>query len=235
MIRARELSVTLGGRRVLDRISLDVGRGEAVALVGANGAGKTTILRCLLGLVRYRGEVLVGGIDSAVDPIGAKRLIGYMPQVPTFCEETARGSLRFVAALRGSSPKELPGLLERVGLAAHAERPVRNFSTGMRQRLSLAAALVGAPSVLILDEPTASLDRKGQVEIAALLKRLQGEGLTLLLSSHRAEEIRALAHRIVALDEGRVLADGPVAEVAEAVWGEPAPASPVLPFLRSVR
>ena len=235
MIRARDLVVTLGGRRVLDHVGLDVAQGEAVALVGANGAGKTTILRCLLGLVRYRGEVRVGGIDAAVDPIGAKRLIGYLPQVPTFCEETARGSLRFIAALRGASQRELPALLERVGLAAHAGRPVRNFSTGMRQRLSLAAALVGAPSVLILDEPTASLDLKGQVEIAALLKGLQTDGLTLLLASHRAEEIRALADRIVALDEGRVVAAGPVAEVAEAVWGRPPARGPALASPRSLQ
>lgn len=219
MISARELSVTLGGWRILDRIDFDVERGETLALVGANGAGKTTILRCLLGLVHYEGEILIGRIDSRIDPVGAKKLIGYMPQVPSFCEERAGDSLAFIAALRGFSSDVVPPLLERVGLADHVDRPVRVFSTGMRQRLSLAAALIGHPPVLVLDEPTASLDLKGQAGISKLLKELQTEGKTILISSHRAEEVKALAHRMIVIDEGKVVAIGPTAETAAIVWG----------------
>ena len=171
MIRARGLVVTLGGRRILDGVDLDVGEGEGVALVGPNGAGKTTVLRCVLGLVRHQGTIEIGGIDAAKDPVGARRRIGYMPQVPAFCEQRARGSLAFVAALRGGPKVDVDRLLARVGLTAHADRDVRTFSTGMRQRLSLAAALIGDPSVLVLDEATASLDLGGQAEVVALVGR----------------------------------------------------------------
>jgi nitrous oxidase accessory protein len=219
MICVKNLEVTLGGRRILERLDLDVDAREAIALVGPNGAGKTTLLRCLLGLVRYRGEVRVGGFELGRDPVEAKRLMGYMPQVPAFCEERVRAALCFVAALRGASRTEVDRRLEQVGLAEHAARPVRQLSTGMRQRLSLAAALLGSPPVLVLDEPTASLDLGSQSELIGLLQDLQRQGQTLLLSSHRAEEIRALADRIVVLDQGRVLAAGPVDAIAASVWG----------------
>jgi ABC-type multidrug transport system ATPase subunit len=196
--------VRLGSRQVLQGVDLDVARGESVALVGANGAGKTTLLRCLLGLVGHTGSISVDGIDIAQDPVGVKRRLGYMPQVPAFCEETARGALTFVAKLRGAPLAEIPALLEQVGLTEHARRPVRAFSAGMKQRLSLAAALLGDPPVLVLDEPTASLDVEGQAQLVPFLTGLVRGGRTLLLSSHRAEEIAVLAHRVVVLHEGRV-------------------------------
>lgn len=223
MIGVEGLSVTLGGWRVLDGVTFHVARGEAVALVGANGAGKTTVLRCLLGLVGYAGEIRLGGIDPLRDPVGARSCIGYMPQVPVFCDERAEDSLAVVAALRGLPVDEVPALLGRVGLEAHARREVRVLSTGMRQRLSLAAALLGRPPVLVLDEPTASLDIRGQCEIRALLDEQRSRGRTLLLASHRAEEVRALVDRVVVLDQGRVVAAGPVDEIAPQLWGDETP------------
>jgi ABC-type multidrug transport system ATPase subunit len=207
MIRLRGLVVTLGGRRILDGVDLDVAAGESVALVGPNGAGKTTVLRCVLGLVQHGGTVEIGGVDAARDPVGARRRIGYVPQVPAFCEQRARDALAFVAELRGSKAVDVDRLLAHVGLAAHAGRDVRSLSTGMRQRLSLAAALIGDPEVLVLDEATASLDRQGQAEVVALLKSLGARGTTVLMSSHRAEELRALAGRVVTLHEGRVVGE----------------------------
>jgi ABC-type multidrug transport system ATPase subunit len=210
MIALHDVRVVLGGRAVLAGVDLNVGRGEAVALVGPNGAGKTTLLRCLVGLVRCRGRVAIDGIDAAVDPVGARRRLGYMPQVPAFVEETARRSLAFVAKLRGEPLDRIDALLAQVGLAGDAHRAVRTFSTGMRQRLLLAAALIGDPPLLVLDEPTASLDRAAQAEIVALLQRLRDGGTTLLLCSHRSEEIRAIARRVVELEQGRVVADAPL-------------------------
>ena len=218
MIRVRGLRVTLGGRAVLQGLDLDLGPGESVALVGPNGAGKTTVLRCLVGLLRYEGSITVDGIDAARDPVGAKRRLGYMPQVPAFCEETAFAALAFVARLRGAPRHEVAELLDQVGLSDHARRRVSTFSTGMRQRLSLAAALLGSPPVLVLDEPTASLDLNGQRELVQLLGELALDGRTLLLSSHCSEEIAALARRMVVLDEGRVVASGPVESVARSIW-----------------
>ena len=220
MIRGRDLVVTLGGRRILDHVDFHVARGEAVALIGQNGAGKTTVLRFLLGLVHGRGEITIAGIDPACDPVGARRLIGYMPQTPAFLEETARASLSLLARLREVREPGIDALLERVGLREHARRSVRTFSTGMKQRLSLAAALIGDPPVLALDEPTASLDLAGQRELIALLGHLRAEGRTLLMTSHRAGEIRALCDRAIALDQGRVIAEGAVDQVVAQVWPE---------------
>jgi len=221
MIRIRELSCRLGGRRILESIDLDVDRGEAVALVGPNGAGKTTLLRALLGLVRYQGRIRIGGVDLERDPVSAKRLLGFMPQVPAFCEEHVRDALAFIASLRGVKRSEVDHRLAEVGLDPHASRPVRQLSTGMRQRLSLAAALLGSPPVLVLDEPTASLDLRSQAELIALLQRLQQQGQTLLLSSHRVEEIHALADRVVVLDQGRIIATAPVDQAAS-IWASDA-------------
>ncbi len=214
MISCRQLVVTLAGRRVLDHVDCHIARGETVALVGPNGAGKTTLLRCVLGLVRYAGDITVGGIDTRRDPVAARRRLGYLPQTLLTADDSARGALAFVAALRGIPRRAVDAGLARVGLAEHARRPVKSFSTGMRQRLSLAAALLGDPDVLVLDEPTASLDQHGQDEVVALLRGLHAEGKTILLSSHRAEEVRALATRVVAMAEGRVV----VTETPRTAW-----------------
>ena len=220
MIRVNDVSTKLGGRQILEQVSFEVEAGETVALVGANGAGKTTILRCLLGIVHYTGSIQIKGIPLEKEPVAAKELIGYMPQVPAFFEETVKESLAFLAKLRGIDSAEIWPLLERVGLGKDAARPVRVLSTGMRQRLSLAASLIGHPPILILDEPTASVDLKGQVEIIKFLQKLQSEGQTILISSHRAEEVRALVDRIVVMDQGKVIAAGPVEEVASTIWGD---------------
>jgi ABC-type multidrug transport system ATPase subunit len=227
MIHVRGLSVVLGNRSIVQNLDFDVDEGTAVALVGPNGAGKTTVLRSVVGLVRYEGRIAIDGIDLAHDPVGAKRLIGYMPQVAAFCEETARASLVFLARLRRVPMAEVDSRLERVGLAEHARRRVRTFSTGMRQRLSLAAALLGDPPLLLLDEPTASLDVRGQAEFLDLLHTLQKEGRTLLLSSHRTEEIRALAERIIVLNEGRTASPELTEEVLTSIWGKPQNVTPV--------
>jgi ABC-type multidrug transport system ATPase subunit len=219
VIRARDVVVRLDGRSVLDGVTFDVAPGETVAVVGSNGAGKTTFFRAMLGLVPFTGSIVVDDVDAARDPIRAKARIGFMPQVPAFCEETARDALAFVACLRDVPRASIDALLVRVGLADHRRQAIRTFSTGMKQRLSLAAALVGDPPVLLMDEPTASLDLRGQSEFVALILAQKRAGKTVLLTSHRAEEVRALADRVVVLDAGRVIADGPPEEVSREVWG----------------
>jgi ABC-type multidrug transport system ATPase subunit len=209
VIAAEGLRVVLGGRTVLDGIGFQVGRGEAVALVGANGSGKTTVLRCLLGLVPFTGSARIGGHDVVREPVAARTLTGYLPQRPAFGDMTAEEALRFVAKLRRVPLEGVLPALSRVGLERHASVSARTFSGGMQQRLSLAAALLADPPVLLLDEPTASLDRAGQDSFLELAASLRDEGRTLLLASHRAEEIARLTSRVIELHEGRPLSGEP--------------------------
>ncbi len=203
MISAKDLRLALQGRTILDGLTFEVSRGEAVALVGANGSGKTTVLRCLLGLVPFEGTAAIGGHDVVREPIAARALTGYLPQRPAFGDMTAEEALRFVAHLRRVPSGRVLPALQRVGLERHAAACARTFSGGMQQRLSLAAALLADPPVLLLDEPTASLDRAGQRAFLELAASLRDEGRTLLLASHRAEEIERLATGVIELHEGR--------------------------------
>lgn len=205
MIRARGLTVRIGDRAILEDISLEVAKGEAVGLVGANGSGKSTLLRCLVGLVPYEGELSVGGRDVAADPVGAKSLLGYLPQKPAFGDARADEALRWVARLRGVPVARVGEALLEVGLSAHARERAATFSGGMQQRLSLAMALLSGAPVMLLDEPTASLDLEGQRTFAEIAQALRRSGRTVLVSSHRPGEIARLTDRVVHLDAGRVV------------------------------
>jgi ABC-type multidrug transport system ATPase subunit len=204
VIDASDLRLTIDGRRILDGVSFRVERGESVALVGANGSGKTSILRCLLGLVPFTGRARIDGHDVVREPVAARARLGYVPQKAAFGDVRAVESLAFVARLRGADPGGIPGLLRLVGLAAHAGERVRTFSGGMQQRLALAVALLGDPPVLLLDEPSASLDAEGQHTLAAIVARLRADGRTLLLASHRREEVATLTDRVLRVDAGRL-------------------------------
>ncbi|MFN8544944.1 MAG: ABC transporter ATP-binding protein [Candidatus Binatia bacterium] len=206
MIAASDLGLEIDGRIILDGMSFAVARGEAVALVGPNGSGKTSVLRCLLGLVPFAGSATIGGHDVVREPVAARRLVGYVPQKAAFGDARAAEALVFVARLRGVDPGRATALLAAVGLEAHAGERVRTFSGGMQQRLALAVALVGDPPVLLLDEPTASLDQEGQAMFLELAAKLRGRERTLLLASHRTDEVAALADRVLHVDRGRLVA-----------------------------
>jgi ABC-type multidrug transport system ATPase subunit len=205
VIAARGLRLRLDGRQILDGVSFEVARGESVALTGANGSGKTSILRCLLGLVPFEGAASVDGHDVVREPIAARSLVGYLPQKPAFGDATAEETLAFAARLRRLDRTRIAPLLDQVGLGAHARERVRTFSGGMQQRLSLALALLTDAPVLLLDEPTASLDREGQAAFLEMAEVLRQGGRTLLLASHRPDEVARLADRVLHLDGGRLL------------------------------
>jgi ABC-type multidrug transport system ATPase subunit len=206
MIAARDVSLAIDGRPILDGVSFGVAAGESVALVGPNGSGKTSVLRCLLGLVPFTGRVTIGGRDVVESPVAARALVGYVPQKVAFGDARAGEVLAFVAGVRGLDSACVARALRGVGLYAEREQRVRTFSGGMQQRLGIAAALLGDPPVVLLDEPSASLDREGQEMFFALVTRLRQAGRTLLLASHRREEVTALTDRVLELDRGRTAA-----------------------------
>jgi Cu-processing system ATP-binding protein len=203
MITATDLCLALDGRTILDHVSFSVASGESVALVGPNGSGKTSILRCLLGLVPFTGRIDVGGLDILREPIAARTLMSYVPQRAAFGDAPAREVLMFVAKLRRIDCCRILATLREVGLEEHADERVRTFSGGMQQRLSLALALLADTPVLLFDEPSASLDREGQEHFSAIVARLRKRGRTLLLASHRPEEVEAMTDRVLHIDRGR--------------------------------
>ena len=203
-IRVSGLTKRYGAVVALDDVSFDIGPRESVALWGPNGAGKTTVLRCLLGLARYTGEVRIGGVDPSKNGQQARAKIGYVPQDLPITAMTVAEVTAYVSQLKRASQDEGVARLEQLGIAEHREKAVSALSGGMKQRLSLALALVGSPSVLLLDEPTANLDARGRADLLHLLKRLKAEGMTLVFSSHRPEDILSLADRVLLLDRGRM-------------------------------
>ena len=205
MIVARDLTLVLEGKTILEHVSFEVARGEAVALVGPNGSGKTSILRCLLGFVPFTGRVTIEGHDVVREPIVARSLVGYVPQRAAFGDARAGDVLAFVAKLRRIDRPRAAAALALVGLAAHAGDRVRTFSGGMLQRLALAVALLPDPPVVLFDEPSANLDREGQLLFHDLVARLRAEGHTLVLASHRSEEVSTLADRVLHVDRGRLV------------------------------
>jgi ABC-2 type transport system ATP-binding protein len=210
------------GQDALRGLDLAIPRGTAFGLIGPNGAGKTTFIKCLLGITwPDSGTIhLLGG--SPEDPAIRAR-VGYLPErlhLPGAWKPPA--FLAAVGRLKGSAPgrEELRALLERVGLLEAADRRIGGFSKGMRQRLGLAAALLGNPDLLILDEPTDGVDPLGRVEVRRLLEAELERGATLFVNSHLLSETERLCARIGILSGGRLLREGPLDELCrtEASW-----------------
>jgi ABC-type multidrug transport system ATPase subunit len=201
------VSKRYGRVQALSDISFQAQPGEALALWGANGAGKTTLLKAMLGLVECQGRITIAGHDARRAGKQARRSLGYVPQEAAFYDMSVAATLAFYARLKRCGAERIPGLLERLGLAPHAHKPVAALSGGLKQRLALAVALLADPAVLLLDEPTANLDAQAQRDYLALLADLRArEGKTILFASHRLEEVEAIASRVLLLEQGRLVA-----------------------------
>jgi ABC-type multidrug transport system ATPase subunit len=203
-VSVRALTKCYGEALAVEDVRFDVASGEAVALWGPNGAGKTTILHCLLGVARYTGELRVNGLDPQRDGRQARATIGFVPQELAPSPMPVGELASFIARLRGASEAEALEQLARLGIDDQIQKPVAALSGGMKQRLALALALVGSPGVLLLDEPTANLDAAGRAGLLSLLRELKRDGITLIFSSHRPDDVLALADRILTMDRGRL-------------------------------
>ncbi len=219
MISIQHLTKRFGKISAVDDVSITIKPGQAVALWGANGAGKTTIIRCVTGLYRYKGTIHVNGIDATRHGKAARHAIGYVPQELGFNDDLRVGAaIRFFASLRGSKIDDLDRVLGRVNLLGQHAKRMRELSGGMKQRLALAIALIGDPPVLVLDEVTASLDAVGRGELVTLLSSIaRDENRCVLFASHRVDEIEALANRVVMLERGKIVEDLTVRDFASKV------------------
>jgi ABC-2 type transport system ATP-binding protein len=215
-----------GRRAAVDGVSLTVRRGEVYGFLGPNGAGKTTTLRMLLGLVRpTSGRARVLGGDPG-EPAVLRR-VGALVEGPGFYPYlSGRDNLRVLARYRRLPDREADRALEQVDLAGRGRDRFRSYSLGMKQRLGVAAALLGEPDLLILDEPTNGLDPAGMADMRALIRRLAGRGRTVLLSSHLLGEVQEISDRVGVISEGRLIAESTVADLRGAgsllVRAEPA-------------
>jgi ABC-2 type transport system ATP-binding protein len=215
------VSRRFGSNMAISDVTFDVEHGEVLGLLGPNGAGKTTTMRVMTGYLRpTTGQVVVGGVDMAGDPVAARQHIGYMPEssaVPS--EMTVVAFLRYCAKLRrvprAERQKAVAAALRQAGLGGMADARIGTLSKGYRQRVALAQALVHEPDVLVLDEPTAGLDPRQVAETRELIAKL-GRSRSVLLSSHLLSEVANLCRRVVVLDKGRVLAVSDVATLTAA-------------------
>jgi ABC-2 type transport system ATP-binding protein len=217
VISVSALTKTFGTTRALERVTFRIEPGQVVGLLGRNGAGKTTTMRILTGFFPpTAGTVQVAGHDMLLEPSLAKARIGYLPEHPPVYDEMLVSSyLRFCARLRGVPESRIDEAVtlacERCGLGAVRSRIIGHLSRGYQQRVGLAQALVHDPDVLVLDEPTASLD-PGQIhEVRDLLRHLSGEERavrrTVLLSTHRLEDVVATCSRVLIISRGVLVAD----------------------------
>ena len=219
-IETRGVSKHYGALRAVDGVDLTVQRGEIFGLIGHNGAGKSTLFKMMLGLIApTEGEILINGCSVRGRGFrAARRHIGYLPEnVVLYDNLSGLETLHFFARLKGAPRAQCAPTLERVGLGHAAKRPLREYSKGMRQRLGFAQALLGAPRVLFLDEPTNGLDPQAIRDFYATLRGLQGEGVTVVITSHILAELQERVDRLAIMSAGKIQALGSVQALREQV------------------
>ena len=224
-IEAHGLTKHYGKTTALDGLDLIAERGQVTAVLGPNGAGKTTFVRMVATLLRAdEGTLLVVGHDARTDPAAVRRVIGLAGQFAAVEPAmTGRENLEMIAALFGQSRRtaktSAAAVLEQLGLVDAGDRLARTYSGGMRRRLDLGASLVGAPRLLLLDEPTTGLDPRSRIELWEAIRTLVGHGTDVLLTTQYLDEADQLASQIVIIDHGRAVATGTPAQLKQRIGG----------------
>ena len=221
VVETHELTKRYGGQVAVNRLDLQIRKGEIFGFLGPNGAGKTTTFLMLLGLSEpTAGTARVCGFDPTREPLKVKRVVGYLPENVGFYEDmTASDNLRYVARLNGLRDGALQGkieaLLDQVGLLAEARKRVGAYSRGMRQRLGIAEVLLKDPQVAFLDEPTLGLDPDGTQRMLDFIQGLSREkGITVFFSSHQLDQVQRISDRVGIMLKGHLVAAGPIQELA---------------------
>lgn len=225
MIEVRNLTKQYGKKTALKGISFSVKSGEIVGLLGLNGAGKSTTMNILTGYISATsGDVVIDGHDILKEPKKAKKIIGYLPEQLSFYNDMrVMEYLEFICDLKGFSVpakqkrEHIDKICEMVGIPHMKGRMIRNLSKGYRQRVGFAAAFIGNPKVLILDEPTVGLDPSQVIEIRQLIKDI-GKSTTIIISSHILSEIQTICDRIIVLKEGEIVADDTLEHLSNAIY-----------------
>ena len=211
MIRLENVSKKFAGRTVVDEVNLSIGKGEVVGFLGPNGAGKTTTMRLIIGyLSRTSGQIRVDGKDPEQQGSQIRQKIGYLPENnPLYLDLRTAEYLDFIAEVKGiksEDKKNLDRVIELCGLTEVYRQLIGELSRGFKQRVGLAAAIIGNPHILILDEPTWGLDPNQIVEIRKLIKDL-GREKTIILSTHIIPEVLQTCSRVIVINKGRIVAD----------------------------
>lgn len=213
------MTKSYGGSIAVSDIDLEVDRGGFMGLLGPNGAGKSTTLKAVTGLLRpTAGQILVNGIDVARDPRSALSGVGCLIETPEFYKRsTPMDVLGYTGRIKGLGKSDIQirsrALLEELRIYEWRDKRIESFSKGMRQRVALAQALLGNPSLLVLDEPTTGLDPRGAVEFRNMLKDLRRFEVSLLLSTHNLSEVSAVCDSVAILRKGSVVAQGGVRDL----------------------
>ena len=220
VLEVRDFTKKFGGFVAVEDLSFAVWRGDVYGFLGPNGSGKSTTIRAVLGLVKpTSGEIRVFGRPVG-GPEGREGMAGFVDAPGFYGYLSARDNLKLLAAAdKRKKESPLERVLQTVGLSERARDRVKTYSTGMKQRLAIAAALLREPEFLILDEPTNGLDPGGMRDVRALIRRLADEGLTIFLSSHLLAEVEQLCDRVAVIGRGRLLAEGTLAEVVRGANG----------------
>src|SRR5512136_1270918 len=224
VIETHELSKTYKKVQALRSLDLKVQQNSIFGFLGPNGAGKTTTIKLMLGLIRpTAGSATVFGMDCIRQSVDIRARVGYLPQEPHFYEHlTARQTLDFVASCFFKGPRKaveerIDELLEMVDLTGKADRPIKTFSGGERQRLGIAQAQVNYPDLLILDEPAASLDPLGRRDVLEVMSKLR-KYTTVFYSTHILDDVQRVSDTVVILNKGELVAQGPIEEML--AWGQ---------------